>query len=189
MSKLGKKLILLDKNVEIEDRGDYFEVKGPLGVLKIQKPKNFDELFSLVKENNSLKIVAKKEKLKSKEKSLWGLARVLLNNAIIGVTQGWKKEIILEGLGYNVELKNNKLIFKVGKSHLVEFEPPSDIKIDIKSERGKITLTLSGIDKQKLGQVGSAIISIKRRDIYKGKGFRWADEILKLKPVKKAIGS
>lgn len=190
MSKIGKKPILIPGEVKIEDKGDFFEISGKLGNLKIKKPSNFDKLFELKIEDGLLKINLRSERgKKSKQKALWGLMRMLLANAFIGVTQGWKQEVILEGLEYSADLKDRKLIFKVGKSHLEEIEIPEDINVSVKSERGRILLTFSCCDKEKLGNFVSKVISIKKRDIYKGKGFRLAEEILKLKPVKKTVGS
>lgn len=186
MSKIGRKPVLIPKEVSVLKTDDSLEVKGPKGVLIV--PFNFD-LFDLKKEDNELNIVPKKENLKPREKALWGTTRVLLFNAVKGVTEGWQMEIILEGLGYTAEIKDKKIIFRIGYSHLVDIEIPDGIEVEIKSERGKNLIILKGVDKQKLGQFGSNIIKLRKRDSYKGKGFRWADEELKLKAVKKAVGA
>jgi large subunit ribosomal protein L6 len=179
MSKIGKKPIKLSKDVKIEEKEHSILVQGPKGSLEV--PFNFD-IFNLERSNDEIKIEPAKEKLSLKEKALWGTYRMLLFNAI-------KVSIILEGLGYTAEKKDKKLIFRIGYSTPVEIDVPEDIQVEIKSERGRNLITLKGIDKEKLGLFGSQIIKLRKRDIYKGKGFRWADEELRLKPVKKAVGS
>jgi large subunit ribosomal protein L6 len=186
MSKIGKKPIKINKDVKIEEKENSIVVQGPKGSLEV--PFNFD-VFKLDRANDEIKIQPVKEKLSLKEKALWGTYRMLLSNAIKGVTEGWEVSIILEGLGYTAEKKDKKLIFRIGYSTPVEIDVPEDIQVEIKAERGRNLITLKGIDKEKLGLFGSQIIKLRRRDIYKGKGFRWADEELRLKPVKKAVGS
>ena len=120
-----------------------------------------------------------------------GLARALANNAIVGVTEGFKKELDVVGVGYKADVQGKKIVFALGYSHPIEYPLPEGI--DAKAERintktsinqYQTTITLSGIDKQKLGQVAAELNRLRKPDAYKGKGVRYADKYYRLKPGK-----
>ncbi|BCX15549.1 MAG: 50S ribosomal protein L6 [Candidatus Parcubacteria bacterium] len=188
MSKIGEKPIIILEGVTIDKVNDQeIKIKGPKGEVNFSLPSNFTFVF----EDKQIKIVPhlnidNKDQLDRKTKALWGTLRSLLNNKIIGVSQGFEKVLILEGLGYGGEIRDNKLVFKIGYSHPVSIDIPSDVEVSIKPEKGKSLIYVRGIDKERVGSFAAKIKSLKKADRYHQKGFRYIDEIIKLKPVKKA---
>ena len=183
MSRVGKKPITLPSGVNVTIKDAELEVKGPKGVLKTPIPKGVG--FKL--EDGTL--VA--ERANDDLAALHGLARALANNAIVGVTEGFSKAMDVVGVGYKVDVQGKKIVFALGYSHPVEYALPEGV--DAKAERlpakasinqYQTTLTLSGIDKQKLGQVAAELNRLRKPDAYKGKGVRYADKFYKLKPGK-----
>ncbi len=183
MSRVGKKPITLPAGVNVTINADELEVKGPKGTLKTPVPKGVE--FKM--EDGML--VAGREN--DDQAALHGLARALANNAIVGVTEGFTKQMDLVGVGYKADVQGKKIVFALGYSHPIEFPLPDGI--EAKSERVstktainqyQLTLTLSGIDKQKLGQVAAELNRLRKPDAYKGKGVRYADKTYKLKPGK-----
>ena len=183
MSKIGKRQIIIPEGVEIDIKQNVVKIKGPKGETEFK----FDENFSIIKENNYLKIEPKE--INKKTKALWGTYRSILNNKIKGVTEGFKVNLILQGLGYTAEkISDRELSFKLGYSHPVKIEIPEDITVQI--ERGKegFIISVIGTDKEKVGQFAAKIRSLKPRDSYKLKGFRFEDEFVKAKQIKKSLG-
>ncbi len=183
MSRVGKKPITLPSGVNVTINDKELEVKGPKGVLKSPIPEGVE--FKL--EDGTL--VA--ERASDDKAALHGLARALANNAIVGVTEGFSKQMDLVGVGYKADVQGKKIVFALGYSHPVEFPLPDGI--EAKAERMptkttinqyQLTLTLSGIDKQKLGQVAAELNRLRKPDAYKGKGVRYADKTYRLKPGK-----
>jgi len=184
MSKIGKKPIPIPENVSVEIAEGLVKIKGPLGEEVFIIPSN----FKIYKEDNYLKIEPSNLNKNKQIKALWGTYRALLNNKIIGVSQGFKVDLILEGLGYSAEVVGQELVCKLGFSHPVKIEIPQDIKVEINQQKGQYIISVKGIDKQKVGQFAAEIRSLKPRDAYKLKGFRYADEIVRPKPIKKSLG-
>ena len=183
MSRVGKKPITIPAGVTVAISGGELEVKGPKGTLKTPVPEGVE----FRQEENSL--VA--ERANDDKAALHGLARALANNAIVGVTEGFTKAMDLVGVGYKADVQGKKIVFALGYSHPVEYPLPDGI--DAKAERVpakttvnqyQLTITLSGIDKQKLGQVAAELNRLRKPDAYKGKGLRYADKFYKLKPGK-----
>jgi large subunit ribosomal protein L6 len=183
MSRIGKKVIAIPKGVTVTIRERELEVKGAKGTLKTPIP----EGISFKQEGDQLQAERTSDELAAKH----GLARALANNAIVGVTEGFTKQMDVVGVGYKADVQSKKVVFSLGYSHPIEFPLPEGI--DVKSERVatkasiqqyQVTLTLSGIDKQKLGQVAAEMHTLRKPDAYKGKGVRYADMPLKLKPGK-----
>ena len=183
MSRIGKKPITIPKGVTVNIQDDQLEVKGTKGVLKTPIPAGItfkQEGESLVAERSS-----------NEQAALHGLARALANNAIQGVTVGFSKQMDVVGVGYKADVQGKKVVFSLGYSHPIEFPLPEGIeaKAERLTTKGSIqqyqtTLTVSGIDKQKLGQVCAEMHKLRKPDAYKGKGVRYADVPLKLKPGK-----
>ena len=183
MSRIGKKPIAVPSGVTVTVNENDIEVKGPKGTLKSPIPDGVTfkvEDGQLVAERSGDDLAAKH-----------GLARALANNAVTGVTQGFTREMDVVGVGYKAEVKGNKLVFALGYSHPVEYDLPAGI--EAKAERVntktninqyQLTLTLTGIDKQLLGQVAAELNRLRKPDAYKGKGIRYADRYYKLKPGK-----
>lgn len=183
MSRIGKKPISIPKGVTVTVKDRELEVKGAKGVLKTPIPdgirfKQEDE--ALVAERSS-----------DEQAALHGLARALADNAIKGVTEGFSQQMDIVGVGYKADVQGKKIVFSLGYSHPIEFSLPEGIeaKAERLTTKGNIqqyqtTLTVSGIDKQKLGQVCAEMHKLRKPDAYKGKGVRYADVPLKLKPGK-----
>ena len=183
MSRIGRKPITIPKGVAVAIQGRELEVKGTKGVLKTPIPEGIT--FKLEGEE----LIA--ERASEEQAALHGLARALANNAIHGVTEGFSKQMDVVGVGYKADVQGRKVVFALGYSHPIEFPLPEGIeaKAERLTTKGNIqqyqtTLTVSGIDKQKLGQVCAEMHKLRKPDAYKGKGVRYANVPLKLKPGK-----
>jgi large subunit ribosomal protein L6 len=183
MSRIGKKAITLPKGVSVSIREQELEVKGPKGTLKTPIPQGIS--FKLDGEE------LRAERTSDDLAPLHGLARALANNAVVGVTQGFSKQMDVVGVGYKADVQGKKIVFSLGYSHPIEFPLPAEVeaKAERMTTKGSIqqyqtTLTVSGIDKQRLGQVCAEMHKLRKPDAYKGKGVRYADVPLKLKPGK-----
>ncbi len=183
MSRVGKKPITIPAGVNVTIKDGELEVKGPKGVLKSPIPKGVD--FKV--EEGTLFA----ERANDDLSALHGLARALANNAVVGVTEGFSKALDVVGVGYKVDIQGKKIVFSLGFSHPIEYALPEGI--DAKSERlptkasinqYQTTVTLSGIDKQKIGQVAAELNRLRKPDAYKGKGVRYSEKTYKLKPGK-----
>jgi len=179
MSRVGKKPIEIPKGVEIkinsEDLAFKINVKGPKGVLEFYLPKG----VSIEEKDNQIIFTVKNPDLGS-DKAIWGLARTLVNNAVLGVTEGFSKGLEINGVGFKVALQGKKLVLNVGFSHPVEYNLPDGITAEV--EKNNIKLT--GIDKQLLGQVAAEVRDIKKPEPYKGKGIKYVDEQIRRKAGK-----
>ena len=183
MSRIGKQVITIPKGVTVTIHDGELEVKGPKGTLRTPIP----EGISFRQEGDQLQA----ERTSDEQAAVHGLARALANNAIVGVTEGFTKQMDVVGVGYKADVQAKRIVFSLGYSHPIEFPLPEGI--EVRSERVpakssinqyQVTLTLSGIDKQKLGQVAAEMHSLRKPDTYKGKGVRYADVQYKLKPGK-----
>lgn len=167
-------------DVQVKIEGDLVTVKGPKGELK----RKLIPQIAVAFENGEIKVSIVNAKNK-REKALWGLYWNLIRNMIIGVKDGFEKKLEINGVGYKVAGGGKKLIFQVGYSHPVEFILPEGI--DSKVEENRITVT--GADKELLGEIASQIRSIKKPEPYKGKGIKYADEVIRRKEGKAAVKS
>ena len=172
MSRIGLKPITLPKGVKYTMSGGSVLVEGPKGKVSALVP----EGISLTEKDGILSV----ERQNDAQKPMHGLARALVFNAVEGVTNGWKKELDVVGIGYRVELKGkNMVVFTLGYSHPIEFPLPTGIEVAIDPKQTH--LTVSGIDRQKVGQVAADMRSLRKPDPYKNKGVRYSDEKLKKK--------
>lgn len=178
MSRVGKEPIGIPKGVDVSISGTFVEVKGPKGNL------NWSHPLSISVDIKDGKVFVSRPDNTKQKKALHGLTRSLVANMVQGVSEGYKREIEILGIGYKVDLKGNTLIFSLGYSHPVEFKLPEGITAEVNYKVKPLKLILNGIDKQHLGQVAANIRSLKPPDSYKGKGIRYAGERLKLKPGK-----
>lgn len=183
MSRIGKKPISIPKGVTVAIHTGELEVKGAKGVLKTSIPEGIT--FKLEGEE----LIA--ERASNDKAALHGLARALANNAVRGVTEGFSMQMDVVGVGYKADVQSRKIVFALGYSHPIEFPLPEGIeaKAERMTTKGSIqqyqtTLTVTGIDKQRLGQVCAEMHKLRKPDAYKGKGVRYADVPLKLKPGK-----
>jgi large subunit ribosomal protein L6 len=175
MSRIGKKPIVLPKGVTIKVHDSAVEVQGPKGKLKQAHPAGIN--FELA--DGSL--VAKRSTDDPGLAKFHGLARSLVANAVLGVTDGFKRELDIVGVGYRAEVKGKQVIFALGYSHAVVFDIPTGIDIVIEKQTH---LTVTGVDRQLVGQVAANIRRLRKPDPYKQKGVRYTGEILKKKAGK-----
>lgn len=154
------------------------EVKGPKGTVQVPVHRRIQV------EKTKEGIVCKRTTDEKSDKALHGTMRSLIANAVKGVTDGFKKEFEIVGIGYRAAVDKKKIVFTVGYSHPVELEIPADLQISF-DEKNKNKFALSGVDKHKVGQFAAHIRNVRPPDPYKGKGIKYADERLKLKEGKK----
>ncbi len=180
MSKIGKKPIDIPAGITVSaDGNNNVVVKGPKGELSV----TIDSIIKVEVKDNQVVLSPKKETKKAN--ALWGLSRSLIANMIYGIEKGYEKELELQGVGYKVTQKGNDLELNLGFSHPVSFKAPEGI--EFKVEKNKITI--SGIDKQLVGQVAADIRSLKKPEPYKGKGIRYVGEQVRRKVGKRAAGT
>jgi large subunit ribosomal protein L6 len=172
MSRIGKKPIALPKGVTYTVEGNTVVVKGPKGTVTTHLPDGValetkDGVLTIVREDDS-------------KAAIHGLVRALVNNSVEGVTKGWTKELDIVGIGYRAELKGKGIVvFTLGYSHPIEYPLPAGIEVTIDPKQTH--LTVSGIDRQKVGFVAAEMRSLRPPDPYKNKGVRYSDERLKKK--------
>ncbi|MDX1535212.1 MAG: 50S ribosomal protein L6 [Candidatus Spechtbacterales bacterium] len=179
MSRIGKQPIEVPDKVNITIDGENVLVKGPLGELSVDVP----SVLSVKQEDNLLTVEVGKKS--SRTPALWGLYRSLLNNMVKGVSKGFEKKLQIEGVGYRAETQGNKIVLNLGYSHPIEMEVPEGIKVEVE----KSTITVSGADKQLVGQFAADIRSKRKPEPYKGKGIRYENEHVRRKAGKRAVGT
>jgi len=190
VSRVGRKPIEIPPQVKVEIKEDgVVRIEGPKGGLEKKMP----PLVKVDREGNLLKVEmdAPQKKLLNKAKAFQGLARALLNNMIVGTMQGFTKVLDIVGLGYKAELKgNDEIVFSLGYSHPINFKLPQGISAKVERGTGEIQVrvTLLGIDKELLGQVAANIRRLRPPEPYKGKGIRYADEVILRKAGKSGKG-
>jgi large subunit ribosomal protein L6 len=182
MSRIGKKPVAIPKGVKINVNDGAVEVTGPKGSLKTPVPAGINARV----DGDNILI----ERDSDDKAALHGLLRALVQNAVTGVSEGFSRQLDVVGVGYKVELQTKRVIFNLGYSHPIEFPVPPgiDVKVERLTKPGinqyQATLTISGIDRQQVGQVASDMRRLRQPDPYKGKGVRYSGEQLKLKPGK-----
>jgi len=175
MSRIGKKPIAIPQGVKIAIQGNVVAVQGPKGKLEQPLPRG----ISMEQQNGNL--VALREN--DSQAAVHGLARALVNNAVEGVTKGWTRELEIVGIGYRAEMKGKTVVFTLGFSHPIEYPLPSGVDVTVDPKQTKLTLT--GIDRQKVGQVAAEIRDFRPPEPYKGKGIKHAGEFILRKVGKK----
>ena len=175
MSRIGKKIIPIPKGVKIDVKTGSVEVQGPKGKLLQPLPPGIG--FEVAGDQLTAKTLREDPELGK----FHGLARSLVANAVKGVTEGFRKDLDIVGVGYRAEVKGKQVVFALGYSHPVVFEIPSGIDIAIDKQTH---LTVTGIDRQLVGQVAADIRSMRKPDPYKQKGVRYTGEVLKKKAGK-----
>jgi len=172
MSRIGKKPIPVPKGVTVSVQPDAVEVKGPKGTLKQRVPPGVKF------EVKDAELIATTERADPELSKFHGLARSLMANAVAGVTDGFKKELDIVGVGYRAELKGKQVVFALGYSHPIVFDIPHGIDIAVDKQTH---ITVTGIDRQLVGQVAANIRRMREPDPYKQKGVRYTGEQLKKK--------
>ena len=175
MSRIGNKPITVPDGVEVKLDGNNITVKGPKGTLEREIHKN----ISVEMENNTIKVTRPNNE--ALNRSLHGLTRTLINNMIIGVTKEYTKELQINGVGYRVQKQGNNLNLTLGYSHPVIFDAPEGITFDVPNPN---TIIVKGIDKELVGQTAANIRTKRPPEVYRGKGIKYAEEVIRRKEGK-----
>ena len=175
MSRIGNKLITVPAGVEVKLDGQKITVKGPKGTLEKEIHKN----ISVSMENNTIK-VTRPDNL-ALNRSLHGLTRTLISNMITGVEKEFTRELQINGVGYRVAKQGNNLNLTLGYSHPVIFEAPAGISFDVPNAN---TIIVKGIDKELVGQTAANIRTKRPPEVYRGKGIKYAEEVIRRKEGK-----
>ncbi len=175
MSRIGNKLVEIPAGVTVSREGNTVTVKGPKGELT----QTFSDLITMNVEDNIVTFTRPNEEKFTK--SLHGTVRALFNNMVVGVSEGFKKELDLIGEGYRAQLQGNKLVLNVGYSHPVEFTPDEGVNVEVATNTH---LIISGRDKEKVGDLAANIRGVRPPEPYKGKGIKYSNEIIRRKEGK-----
>lgn len=179
MSRIGRLPITIPKGVEVKiDNKGMIEVKGPMGTLKRSIHPNIS--VNILDE----KILVERSSNSKGDKSLHGLTRSLIHNMVVGVTEGFEKGLIIEGVGYGAMLKDKALTLQLGYSHPIVYTSTENIEFKIK---GKNEIVVKGIDKEQVGQVAAEIRNYRKPEPYKGKGIRYTAERIRRKAGKSVV--
>jgi len=182
MSRVGKKPIIIPEGVEIKIDGQKVTVKGPKGEIS----REFRPEIKIEMKDDEILVSPQREREKLKEiRALWGLTRMLIFNMVEGVTSGFEKKLEIEGIGFKAETSGEEFVLYVGFSHPVKLKIPEGIKISVE----KNVIVVSGIDKELVGQFSAIIRKTKPVEPYKGKGIKYAGEIVRRKVGKKVVAA
>ncbi len=176
MSRVGKNPVPLPDGVDVKTGDNSITVKGPKGQLQWDIPRGIEVSLQ------DRTIVVRRSSDTKAMKALHGTTRKIIANMVKGVSEGYQKVLEIVGIGYRAQVQGQKITFTLGYSKPVEFMLPDGITAEV--DKKQTQLTLRGIDKQLLGQVAADIRSLRPPDPYKGKGIRYADEVIRLKPGK-----
>ena len=172
MSRIGNKPITVPAGVEVKIDGQHISVKGPKGTLE----RDVNPEITMKLDGDTLTLARSGEDRKNK--SLHGLMRTLINNMITGVQNEYTKELQINGVGYRVQKQGNNLNLSLGYSHPVIYNAPEGITFDVPNPN---TIIVKGIDKEKVGQVAAEIRTKRPPEVYRGKGIKYADEVIRRK--------
>ena len=184
MSRLAKKPLKIPQGVEVKVEGNTVKVKGPKGELS----QEFLPYVKVEVENDEVWVRPNEEMIRRKAdvrriRMFQGTYWALIRNMLIGVTEGFKKELEIVGIGYRAQMQGNKLVMQLGYSHPVVMEVPQDLKVEVPQPN---RIIVSGIDKQKVGQFAAQIRAWRPPNVYTGKGIRYVGEVVRQKQGKKA---
>lgn len=175
MSRIGNKPVVIPAGVTIDLKDNTVTVKGPKGELSY----TFNPAITLTQ--NEGEVVFARPDDSKENKTIHGTTRAIFNNMVIGVTEGFQKELDLIGVGYRAQLQGNKLVLNVGYSHPVEFTPEEGLVVEVPSNT---KIIVKGYDKQKVGELAANIRGVRPPEPYKGKGIRYVDEFVRRKEGK-----
>lgn len=176
MSRIGKKLITLPDKTSVETKEGFVWVKGPKGDLSFRLP------LGVTVSSDGLAVNID---VSDKASPVWGTSRSIIGSMVKGVSEGYERKLEMEGVGFKAQLQGDKLILNVGFSHPVEYQVPAGVGLKVE----KNTITISGADKFLVGEAAAKIRNIKKPEPYKGKGIRYAGEVIRRKAGKKATAS
>nr|WMP12316.1 50S ribosomal protein L6 [Laurencia verruciformis] len=172
MSRIGKKEIIIPNSTEVEINQSNIRVKGPKGELRYELTKS----ISIKQQKNYLQLTKNDDTKKTRE--LYGLSRSIINNMVLGVSEGFEKKLVIQGVGYRSQIENNNLILNVGYSHPVCIEAPNGINIKVENNTN---ISISGINKERVGQIAATIRNVRPPEPYKGKGIKYENEVIRRK--------
>lgn len=175
MSRIGNKPITIPDGVEIKLDGQHITVKGPKGMLE----RDIHENMKVNLEDKVLTVVRPNDE--PKNRSLHGLTRTLINNMVEGTTKGFERKLEINGVGYRAQKQGNKLVMNLGYSHPVEIEAPEGITFDVPNQN---EIIVKGIDKELVGQTAAVIRTKRPPEVYRGKGIKYAEEVIRRKEGK-----
>lgn len=176
MSRIGKIPVDLPSGVKVNQTPTSITLEGSKGSLSLDIPHGIE-----VKQEDNTLVVSRTSEAKQARAS-YGTVRALLQNMVVGVTEGHKKDLEIQGLGFRAENKGNKIVLNLGLSHPVEFESPEDVKVEV--AKNQTNISVEGIDKSRVGLIASKIRGIKPPEPYKGKGIRYVGEVVRRKQGK-----
>jgi len=177
MSRIGKQPINVPAGVEVKITADLITVKGPKGELKERLVSNVN-----IDQSENIILVTVKDPEDKKQRSLWGLYRRLIGNMVTGVTTGFSKQLEINGVGYKAVASGKVLTLNLGYSHPIEYQVPAGIEVKVE----KNVITVSGFDKQLVGQISAEIRKFRKPEPYKGKGIKYSTEVIRRKEGKTA---
>ncbi len=179
MSRIGKKPIPIPAKVTVGIDGSRVTVKGPKGELSL----DVNPEITVTQEDGQLVVTRPSDE--RRHRALHGLTRALLANLVTGVSEGFQRKLIVEGVGYSGEVRGKNLVMKLGYSHEIVVEPPPNVAFEVERVNPTVTnIRVNGIDKQVVGQVASEIRGLRPPEPYLGKGVRYSDEIIRRKAGK-----
>ena len=182
MSRIGKKPVPIAKGVKVNLVGRHVKMEGAKGKLEL----DVHPLITVAHDTAKNELVVTRPDDEKQSKALHGLTRALLANMVVGVTEGYKKTLEIQGVGYKVEQKGKNLVLSVGYANTIPLEIPAGLTVQLE---GPTKIHVSGADKQKVGQVASDLRSVRKPEPYKGKGVRYEGEKVKIKPGKAFAGA
>lgn len=174
MGRIGKFPIPIPAQVKVTINNNTVAINGPKGALERKIPPSLNILI----EGNEIKVASEKA-----NEALCGTIRALINNMVIGVTQGYQKSLLIDGQGYRAGVEGKNLSLQIGYPNPIKFSPPEGIRIEVPSPQ---RIVVHGIDKQLVGDVSATIRAFREPEPYKGKGIRYESEVIRRKPGKKA---
>jgi large subunit ribosomal protein L6 len=182
MSRIGKKPVPVVSGVKVAVADHHVKVEGPKGKLEL----NVHPMIAVKYDEAKKEFVVTRPNDEKQTKALHGLTRSLLNNMVIGVSEGYKKSLEIQGVGYKVEQKGKNLVFSVGYANTIPLVIPAGVAVQLE---GANKIHLTGADKQAVGQFASDIKRVRKPEPYKGKGIRYEGEVIKIKPGKAFAGA
>ena len=175
MSRIGRMAITIPSGVQVDISGNHVAVTGPKGKLE----RDFAPEMRILNEDGTLRVERPNDDKRSRE--LHGLSRTLLANMVTGVTDGFRKSLEITGVGYRAQLVGNKLQLNLGYSHPIEIDPPEGVSFEVETP---VRLAVVGSDKELVGHVAARVRSTRKPEPYKGKGVRYAGEVIRRKAGK-----
>lgn len=177
MSRIGNKPVVLPSGVSVNIQGSVVEVKGPKGTLK----RSFESNIKIEQKENEIVLTRPNDSIRMK--TFHGTSRALLHNMVVGVSEGFEKKLEINGIGYRAAMRGTNLVLNMGYSHEVVIKPYEGVSIQVPDTTHII---VSGIDKERVGQMASEIRAVRKPEPYLGKGIKYADEVILRKEGKRA---